>query len=112
MRLSQIVAALTVVACLALASSAMAGDIDCNGNGIPDNADIDAGTSQDCNANGVPDECDIAGGITDCNANGVPDECEGDVECVPTVSAWGMASLGLLLLTGATIRLRAFRKAA
>ena len=46
---------------------------DCNGNGIPDECDIDCGEpggpcdvpgcgeSEDCNENGVPDECDIAG---------------------------------------------------
>jgi len=50
---------------------------DCNGNGVPDDQDIAAGTSQDCNANGLPDECDLAEGRSrDWNANGVPDECE------------------------------------
>jgi len=32
---------------------------DCNGNGVPDECDIDTGTSADCNANSVPDECDL-----------------------------------------------------
>ena len=51
--------------------------LDCNDNGIPDECDIDAGTSPDCNGNGIPDECDIdAGTSDDCNANTVPDECE------------------------------------
>ena len=50
---------------------------DCNGNGVPDNCDIDDGTSLDCNANGIPDECDVGEGIsTDCNGNGVPDDCD------------------------------------
>lgn len=44
---------------------------DCNGNGIPDTCDIDAGTSDDCNGDGVPDECD-----PDCNRNGIPDGCD------------------------------------
>jgi len=35
-----------------------AGVIDCNGNGIPDDEDIQQGTSPDCNSNGIPDECD------------------------------------------------------
>ena len=33
---------------------------DCNGNGVPDDEDIGAGTSADCNGNLIPDECDIA----------------------------------------------------
>ena len=41
------------------------GPYDCNGNGVPDAADITAETSLDCNGNGVPDECD-----EDCNSNG------------------------------------------
>jgi len=50
---------------------------DCNGNGVPDDCDISAGTSEDCNLNGVPDECDISSGaIEDCNGNQVPDDCE------------------------------------
>ena len=53
------------------------GGQDCNGNDIPDECDIDDGTSQDCNGNGVPDECDIADGTSqDCNQNGIPDECD------------------------------------
>jgi len=34
---------------------------DCNVNGIPDQCDIDDGTSQDANGNGIPDECDLPG---------------------------------------------------
>ena len=34
---------------------------DCNGNGIPDTADIDAGDSNDADGNGVPDECQCSG---------------------------------------------------
>ncbi|MCK4625309.1 MAG: hypothetical protein KAV00_08370, partial [Phycisphaerae bacterium] len=69
--------------------------VDCNNNGIPDECDIAAGTSQDCQSNGIPDECelvdndcntntvpddcDIATGTSaDCNSNGVPDECDPD----------------------------------
>ncbi|MCK4658147.1 MAG: carboxypeptidase regulatory-like domain-containing protein, partial [Phycisphaerae bacterium] len=44
---------------------------DCNANGVLDECDISAGTSQDCNANLVPDECE-----PDCNNNGFPDECD------------------------------------
>ena len=60
-------------------------DPDCNGNGVPDVADISAGTSLDCNANGIPDECDFASGAEfDCNANGTPDSCDiasGSADC-------------------------------
>jgi hypothetical protein len=50
---------------------------DCNGNSVPDQCDIAAGTSLDCNANGIPDSCDIASAYSlDNNLNGVPDECE------------------------------------
>jgi len=52
---------------------------DCNGNLVPDECDIDAGTSADCNGNDIPDECDVADGTSDdCQPNGVPDECEED----------------------------------
>ncbi len=46
---------------------------DCNGNGVPDECDIDEGTSLDLDENGVPDECE------DCNQNGIPDGC--DLSC-------------------------------
>jgi len=34
---------------------------DCNGNGIPDDCDIAAGTSSDANGDGIPDECQTFG---------------------------------------------------
>jgi acetylornithine deacetylase/succinyl-diaminopimelate desuccinylase-like protein len=46
---------------------------DCNRNDVPDECDIDAGTSADCDLNGRPDECE-----EDCNANGVKDSCDID----------------------------------
>lgn len=50
---------------------------DCNSNGIADQDDIDAGTSEDCNMNSIPDECDISTGASlDDNGNDIPDECE------------------------------------
>ncbi|MCE2883142.1 MAG: hypothetical protein LW636_12420, partial [Planctomycetaceae bacterium] len=62
---------------------------DCNGNGVLDECDIDAGTSadvdnsgrpdecEDCNENGVLDSSDIAFGTSaDCNGDLVPDECQ------------------------------------
>ncbi len=62
--------------------------VDCNGNGTPDECDIDCGPpngpcdlpdcgqSEDCNGNGTPDECDIANGTSsDNDGDGIPDEC-------------------------------------
>jgi subtilisin family serine protease len=43
---------------------------DCNANGVPDAADIAAGTSTDVNSNGIPDECESVG---DLNCDGVTD---------------------------------------
>ncbi len=34
----------------------------------------DAGGSRDCNGDGIPDECQLEG--NDCNGNGIPDECD------------------------------------
>ena len=69
---------------------------DCNSNGIPDEVDIAAGTSEDCNTNGLPDECDIAGGTsTDSNGNGIPDRCEcpGDSDLNGAVDAGDVLDL-------------------
>jgi thrombospondin 2/3/4/5 len=49
---------------------------DCNLNGIPDDIDIAAGTSEDCNFSALPDECELTG--NDCDTNGIPDECDTD----------------------------------
>lgn len=49
---------------------------DCNGNQIPDECDIAAGTVPDCDGNGVPDACDLFLGGRDCNANGKLDVCD------------------------------------
>ncbi len=51
---------------------------DCNGNGYPDENDIELGFSQDCNENQIPDDCELTG--NDCNNNGVPDECDVAIE--------------------------------
>jgi len=49
---------------------------DCNVNSVPDDFDIEQGTSTDCNHNAVPDECDIAAQTSeDCNDDQLPDEC-------------------------------------
>jgi hypothetical protein len=48
---------------------------DCDGDMIPDAAELAAGLP-DCDANGVPDPCDISNGAPDDNGNGIPDKCE------------------------------------
>lgn len=56
-------------------------ELDCNGNGIPD----DCESLPDCDEDGEPDVCEILNGALDANQNGIPDVCEPDVEvyCVP-----------------------------
>ncbi|MCH7721630.1 MAG: hypothetical protein IH988_11700, partial [Planctomycetes bacterium] len=39
--------------------------LDCNGNGVPDECDIDGGTSGDCNGDHIPDECDAIRFVND-----------------------------------------------
>ena len=59
---------------------------DCNGNGVPDAADIAVGAAIDADADGTPDACaadcdgdgiaDLAAiraGVADCDGNGIPD---------------------------------------
>ena len=46
-------------------------NVDCNGNGIPDDQDIASGTSEDCDGNLVPDECDPDG-----DGDGIIDACD------------------------------------
>lgn len=49
----------------------------------------------DCNGNGVPDDCDIEKGTSsDGNLNGIPDECE----CPPDLDGDGMVGFGDLLI--------------
>ncbi|MFO0972039.1 MAG: hypothetical protein U1A27_01190 [Phycisphaerae bacterium] len=45
--------------------------MDCNSNGIPDQAEVADGSVPDCDGNGAPDSCE-----PDCNLNGVPDICD------------------------------------
>ncbi|UCC29872.1 MAG: right-handed parallel beta-helix repeat-containing protein [Phycisphaerales bacterium] len=45
--------------------------VDCNGNGISDEAEIAAGTSEDCDNNTIPDECE-----TDTDGDGFIDDCD------------------------------------
>jgi hypothetical protein len=45
--------------------------IDCNGNGIDDQSEIDSGAADDCDGNGIPDECQ-----QDNDSDGTIDACE------------------------------------
>jgi len=66
-------------------------DKDCNGNGVPDECDIGAGTSADANGNGIPDECELPDldGDEDVDASDLAvlgtywhrDDCSGAAEC-------------------------------
>ena len=54
-----------------------AGFCDCNGNGVPDQEEIDRGDVVDCDANGIPDSCQMAAeGTLDCDQNGHLDLCD------------------------------------
>jgi subtilisin-like proprotein convertase family protein len=78
---------------------------DCQPNGVPDVCDVDSGTSADCQPNGVPDECDISGGASlDVNLNGVPDECDlpcaDDSDCDDDdVCTWDQCVLDACVIT-------------
>jgi hypothetical protein len=48
---------------------------DCNLNQIPDDCDINNGSSLDTNTNGVPDECEVNGGIPYCFGDGSVAPC-------------------------------------
>ncbi len=64
---------LTVTDPLGLATTASVSVFaaDCNENGVPDNCDIAAGTSEDANKNGVPDECEEPLCEADWDGNGI-----------------------------------------
>jgi hypothetical protein len=73
-----------------------------------DDLSLYPGVSNDCNGNGVPDECDVDqtdpdgnGEVSsDENANGTPDECE---TSVPVMTEWGLVVMTLLILSAGTI---------
>ncbi len=78
--------------------------VDCNGNGVPDECDLDCGTTGG--------SCDVGGcgQGSDADGDGVPDECDNcpgfdDAEpCpIPAVSDWGLIITSLLLLSGGTV---------
>jgi len=51
-------------------------DDDLDGDGIPNNCDLDQTGGSDCNENGIDDTCDITAGEPDNDSNGIPDVCE------------------------------------
>jgi hypothetical protein len=62
-----------------MVASACARSTDCDGDLVPDECELSAGTGceADCNGNGQHDTCDLGSGISlDENGGGVPDECE------------------------------------
>ena len=61
-------------------TSSFSNELDCNGNGRPDDEDIAGGVSEDCNGSMIPDECEIDA-TTDCDGNSILDECETLPDC-------------------------------
>jgi hypothetical protein len=98
---------------------------DCNGNGVPDELDLTAGTLHDADGDGIVDECGACCGtdgciqVTEarcepfarCEASGkyrgfqttCAEEC---ADPIPTVSEWGLTVMTLLMLTVGTLVLR------
>jgi hypothetical protein len=65
---------------------------DCDGDGVPDQVEIQADPSLDCNNNGVLDTCEMASEF-DCNNNGMIDAC--DVLADPSLDCNGNGMLDL-----------------
>ena len=53
---------------------------DLDGDGIPNECDIDQTMGEDCDSNGALDSCDIAGGAPDSDQDGVQDACDPDID--------------------------------
>ena len=66
------------------------GYVDCDGNGVNDEAQIAANPALDCDYDGVLNACEIAAGAGDCDGNGVPDACQQDA----LARAWGAGEPG------------------
>jgi len=66
---------------------------DCNGNRIPDECDVGAGTSADCNANEVPDNCEV--GVT------IEEDFNGEIESSYYLNGSAVLSAGAVRLTPA-----------
>jgi hypothetical protein len=76
----------------------------------------------DTDGDGVPDDCDNCPTITNANQSNIDGDQYGDAcdqcpfdptntktpegQCIPTVSQWGLAVMGLLLVTAATLLIR------
>jgi hypothetical protein len=87
------------------------GPPDCNGNGVPDGADVAAGTSTDWNWNGVPDDCEellladaAAGGTRLGLPQNVPNPFRGTTWFTVEVPADGPAQLEILDVAGRRLR--------
>ena len=104
---------------------------DCNGNGIPDECDLDCGPplgpcdvpgcggSADGNADGIPDDCGACCAEDSCSQtteaaceslgeyHGDTTSCEeGACADIPTVSEWGLIAMTLLVLSAGAVVLR------
>ena len=75
------------------------------GNGACDPGEDSCNCPDDCGAppsNEVPDATCADGNDNDCD--GLTDSADPDCAAIPTVSAWGMIAMGLLLLIGMKIQ--------
>ncbi len=113
--------------------------VDCNGNAIPDECDIDCGgiggpcdvdgcgDSDDINGDGIPDECGacctaagcaqttetLCGGPSKSKYNGDGTTCEEACPAgIPAVTSWGLLAMTLLVLSAGTLVLTKRRSGA
>ena len=125
MRFNHVVTAFAIVACSLITSSTFSqpvGERCCFPDATCENLPI-----QDCGASGGIDfpgtcqeqACTLPSGTcvntdTECCLLGGGTSLGPETTCtrIPTISEWGIASLGLLLLAGLPIKFGAFRKAA
>jgi hypothetical protein len=64
--------------------------VDCDADGVADDAELDADPSLDCDGDGTLNSCEIAAGAEDCDDDGVPDACE----VTTSVLSWGAGRPG------------------
>ena len=69
---------------------------DCNGNGVPDECDLDCGATIGMTGGSCSVVYPGCGGSVDEDGNEIPDECAPNI---PAVSTWGLGVLALFVLT-------------
>ena len=66
---------------------------DSDGDGIPDDCDIDQTSGEDCDGNGEDDSCQ-----SDCDADGTPDDCQDLTDCTKMASLMCAKDLQIAML--------------